>query len=412
MRFLFYTEFYATSDFFLRLAETLRDQGVEATILSPNVSEVFSARRSGFASVFLKCRGRKVSDIDLENASRGLDVICGSQTPHSAAKKYRAIIDEVAVWAALSDEPGVVCVWNGLNSAGLAIREAAYKNNCKSLYFEIANIPGKIFVDHIGVNAASSLMNEAAWPSDGDSDDLFGRFTNWRDQYLEDKSRDHVVPQAKHSHYVPVRALCDHILALFTGSRTISTSYALGRTTQLLKHKVYTTLSESRRSPEDFSGYVFFPMQVSTDTQVVLNSDLDLWQSLERVREIAGQKNLPLVVKPHPAEPNPEIAARLNSLSEDGSLFVVGGNTFQWILGASLVVTINSTVGLEALIAGKEVQFLGRTFFRNIDRPNRLHWYVCECLVDADYFSTSPVSEDACRKILGHVDQTIPNQSS
>ena len=64
---------------------------------------------------------------------------------------------------------------------------------------------------------------------------------------------------------------------------------------------------------------------------------------------------------------------------------MVTGNTFQLIKHARKVVTINSTAGLEAKIAGVETVFLGRSFYQQFNET-RIKAYVLRYLCSFDYF--------------------------
>lgn len=63
---------------------------------------------------------------------------------------------------------------------------------------------------------------------------------------------------------------------------------------------------------------------------------------------------------------------------------------------SSKVVTINSTVGLEALILDKEVEVLGRAVYSHFDHE-RLKAYVCRYLINIDYFDDEVNPHEAAR---------------
>ena len=62
------------------------------------------------------------------------------------------------------------------------------------------------------------------------------------------------------------------------------------------------------------------------------------------------------------------------------------------------MVTVNSTVGLESRLMGKEVVFLGDSIFERIPDYN-LSNYILGYLYDLDYFDDSPLSEEDYQKI-------------
>ncbi len=65
---------------------------------------------------------------------------------------------------------------------------------------------------------------------------------------------------------------------------------------------------------------------------------------------------------------------------------MVSYNTFQLIQNANSVITINSSVGLEALILEKNVKFLSKTFFDKLTNEFLVN-YIINYLIDIDFFS-------------------------
>ncbi|QKI88635.1 hypothetical protein [Thiomicrorhabdus xiamenensis] len=109
--------------------------------------------------------------------------------------------------------------------------------------------------------------------------------------------------------------------------------------------------------------YIFVPLQVESDTQVVLQTT---WVKgnialLEAVAEVFGpyiEKGWKVLVKEHPK-------ARTSSkdFQHKGFEFVGSGDVATYIKDASAVVTINSTVGLEALQMNKNVVVVGNALY-------------------------------------------------
>ncbi len=141
-------------------------------------------------------------------------------------------------------------------------------------------------------------------------------------------------------------------------------------------------------------------MQVSNDSQVLLNSDVDNESAIRHAAEVARRRGCGLLVKPHPAEPDAAFIERIAALQSELGFLLVGGNTFQLIRQARHVVTINSTVGLEALLLGRSVEFLGRTYFRYLVDERRLAQYVMGYLVDIDYFSERQVPQAQVKALI------------
>ena len=74
-------------------------------------------------------------------------------------------------------------------------------------------------------------------------------------------------------------------------------------------------------------------------------------------------------------------------------------NTFSLISNAETIVTINSTVGLEALILNKDVVFLGETFYSNLTH-DLLKNYICSYLINGEFFHGEDFDLTEMQKIL------------
>nr|WP_246335805.1 capsular biosynthesis protein [Azomonas macrocytogenes] len=109
--------------------------------------------------------------------------------------------------------------------------------------------------------------------------------------------------------------------------------------------------------------FIFIPFQVDIDSQVRLFSP---W--VRNMRELfaigerlARETGICVVFKEHPSsrESYPDLHAR----ASEQLLFANGNGTQELIEASLLVITLNSTVGLESLLLGKPVLTLGQAFF-------------------------------------------------
>lgn len=391
-RLAFYVDWPDRLAFYLRLVAGLREAGAEVVLVSNKLALHRRARRLGLESRLLR-RPAAASEDDL-TATR--EVAAGILDVGEANRLYRSMSEALT---ALDDQESLagVVIWNGDDVVGAATRQFALERGRPTLFLEIGNLPGKLFADPLGVNAGSSIARDPSlldrWPADPE---LFER---WRAGYLASKSDGHVVPQAQIFDRVDALATAlNHVGFRLFGVPTDDHRGLLSkaRTRWLSPHLRYPL---DERAPAD-GPYLFFPMQVSGDTQVLLNSDLDNFAAIREARRRADDRGLDLVVKPHPAEPERSFVRRLLELKSELGFSLVGGDTFAWLRGASLVVTINSTAGLEAMLLGAEVEFLGRTLYRHLKNPERLASYVTGYLLDIDYFGTDPVAADAAEELL------------
>jgi capsular polysaccharide export protein len=146
--------------------------------------------------------------------------------------------------------------------------------------------------------------------------------------------------------------------------------------------------------------YVFLPLQVSADTQLKLHSDVTNIEAIRQAVGYAEKIGAELFVKVHPAETDRGELRQICDLSSKLNFDIVSSATLDLVRNAHSVVTINSTVGLEALMYNKKVITLGRSFYRDFD-SDRLKKYIHHFLVDGiDYFGSGAVSADAAKALL------------
>ncbi|WP_430460503.1 hypothetical protein ACQUQU_14965 [Thalassolituus sp. LLYu03] len=116
-------------------------------------------------------------------------------------------------------------------------------------------------------------------------------------------------------------------------------------------------------------AYIFIPFQVNTDSQIVLFSPwlkdmFALTDALLKAEQALGEKMPCVVMKTHPAcdQDYTGLAASLAEKSQRIQLWQ-SGDTQALIRHASAVATINSTVGIEALVANIRTLVLGQAFY-------------------------------------------------
>ena len=141
--------------------------------------------------------------------------------------------------------------------------------------------------------------------------------------------------------------------------------------------------------------FIFFPMQVSTDTQIVLNSDVD---NVGVLKYLVDQEALPIVTKPHPAELNFDYIYKIKNENKD-KIFITNTNTYELIKKSEKVYTINSTVGMEAMLYDKNVSFMGRSIYSKMNNE-QLKKFIHLYLIDIDFFDCrNNISKNVIDKI-------------
>ena len=113
--------------------------------------------------------------------------------------------------------------------------------------------------------------------------------------------------------------------------------------------------------------FIFVPFQVHDDTQVLLQSPwiVSMWDLYQKFENALTKlhADYSIVFKEHPSDTQryPELYEKNSRL-----IFANGNDTQELIEQAAAVVTINSTVGIEALLFKKPTITLGNAFY-NVD---------------------------------------------
>jgi len=222
--------------------------------------------------------------------------------------------------------PGAIgVVWNGLTGTRLAFAAAARDSGRGCIFVERAPLPGRVTVDPLGVNAASSLARDAA--------------------FYEDWVRENPVPASP-----GWRALGAQLVA------RSSRRHGIGQ----------------GRAGADLASrpYLFCPLQVADDTQVTRfagwcgGMDGFLAALSDAAETLPAGWHLRL--KEHPSSKR-SLAAPLAAMqARHGDRIVVDNatDTFEQVSAARAVVTLNSSVGLQAFFHDRPVIVLGEALFR------------------------------------------------
>ncbi|MEJ8561183.1 capsular biosynthesis protein [Yoonia sp. GPGPB17] len=211
----------------------------------------------------------------------------------------------------------VAVAWNGLNGTRRVFMDAAKDAGAKTLFFELGPFPGRITVDTAGVNFANSLPREAAsyksWLVQSKVDP-----NDWRALGTRIKQRTPNKPPA------PTASL-----------------------------------------PPLTDPFIFAPLQVPGDSQLRLFGGN--FRTVDSFVEalVGSAKALPdgwhLRLKEHPSTP-PFVADRLRE-AQTAIYLDNTTDTFAQVAASRGVLTINSSVGLEAMFFDKPVLACGQCFW-------------------------------------------------
>lgn len=112
--------------------------------------------------------------------------------------------------------------------------------------------------------------------------------------------------------------------------------------------------------------YIFVPFQTSFDTQIVYNSPWikSMPMLFDIIEQIANKTKTIFLFKEHPHERD-FTYEELHKRAENNPFikFANANETYELIKKSEAIITINSTVGLEALLMNKKVIVLGNAFY-------------------------------------------------
>lgn len=357
--------------------------------------------------LYLKSKGEFVSIIKIKNNSK---IIEGSFNEKSGYLDDSNIVGDmyhsVREWADIFNKKNklnLIIIPSGRLITQQALNDFAKENNIKTIFIGYGNIPGKTILDSLGTDRNSSLFLNCSSLDDAIISNF--DYNDWYKKFYSEKITNNIIPQARK---------IDH---KFLFKRFIRTCFCKLDVVANIAHDINYSFSKipwDILNPFDRNkskvtlnyidvrnvnqSFVFFAMQLSNDTQIIQNYEYDIYTALDVAIKLANDKNLKLVVKPHPAEVDINVDKHLSKLEKNNSILLSNSNTFKLIEMSDFVIVVNSTVGLEAKILGKDVIFLGDSFFKKLDN-DRIKSYVLDYLYDIDYFSAEYIDEDTFIKI-------------
>ncbi len=287
--------------------------GVDVCSLDGASTAPLSGRMLPFAFAAIRSRrGGGYRGVDTADV-RQIEQARAPQQFASRRARYRwylRLVRRVDALTAVLDRtrPGHVYVWNGMTGVvANSLRMLCERRYLRHSFLERGLVPDSVFVDPRGTNGYSELHQSTLDPSRG-----------------------------------------GELVAPEIGESVLD---AAGRHAARARFGV-----TSRR-------VVFVPLQVQRDTNIVLHSD-HIKTMRELVRRVACAvqgTDTAVVVRRHPEETELDLALP----ERDNTHYIDQGTAEQWCDLADVVVTVNSTVGLTALLRGRPVVTLGRAIYTN-----------------------------------------------
>ena len=271
---VFLVEYAEAGRFFIRFAETMRDES-DVVFITFVPSVYFEAKSLGFSVELVGKAGIETVSADRQ-VLKTKAVALGGMSENKAEAYVRQISDKLER-IVNEDQCVDIFVWNGASVSGVAAKR--FKESRPSyvslLFFEIANLPGKCFVDCQGTNASSFLFAEPGFLSEYSVD--FDAYSKWRSEYIQKKMEVGFAPPQAKKQKVSFWGVVDFLYLCVIGAALFGP----------LRKKIGAYFGKNKRrlpfsaAPE--SGFVFLPLQVSSDSQIILNSEIDNLGAIERV---------------------------------------------------------------------------------------------------------------------------------
>lgn len=307
------------------LAKVLVENGQQPIILMYSPEKGSFIKSEGFPVVYLnKYLVKRVEKIDSlretamavlkAEAARKPELLWPSKVKGSLIRSASYVNAVKKIIAELN--PDHVCIWNGYTGfVANTLRVLVEKNSISHSFLERGLFKDSIFIDKCGVNGASSLSNN--------------RSGDWRFKDYSEK----------------LIALCNKVFPLSQPSENL-----------FPKKKI-----------------VFFPLQVQMDTNIIYYSPYkSMREAFIHIYESFNADDVLFVVRPHPEEAPGTV---LNLPLHDNILISSEESLSHWMSIADLVVTLNSTVGLEALLQGVPVVCIGESIYSGLNTISRLYDY-------------------------------------
>lgn len=387
--------------FFYRMNKACKNKNIVIFYITQSYASYMWLKYRGEKVEFLriqKVKDKNILEIDIENVlKKTIDFQLKKCTLNDCINMFYSTItclENIEKYRHID----YIFSWSGYKITDYACRTFVKNNNTSILFFEIPNIPGKIFVDKFGTNAQSEIYNNKNIIYIKEDNTNLRCYNDWKNNYINYKLKEITVPQAKTKSLfiLLIRTVFD-IYGMFIGGFPIYFEFLKYKLKEFLqsKHKIqYDNINLQNKK------YVFFPLQVSTDVQVIINSDIKLKEAINYAKNYAKKNDIELIIKPHPAEKNMDIINYIKEIKNDyKKIYISNFNTFNLIYNSLKVITINSTVGLEAMILNKKVEILGDSFYKHFTNKE-LESYIMNYLIDIDYFSNKKISDDDLKKII------------
>ncbi|MDB9235923.1 hypothetical protein [Halorubrum ezzemoulense] len=323
------------------VAKTLRNRGDEVYFFDPNPILCRLLRQEGLGESIIQFNDGRSAKLPLSSKR---DAFILDFNVKNFRKSYETIQSEYANFHYNLERLDVdVCLfWNDYRSIGVV---AAENKNIDCLFLENGYDPGTIQIDTAGVNRNSSI-------------------SGFSTSEVCSLQRPYELP--KKLEVANVSSLKKNSLVTGFISKVFNDPGAARLSIEHRLPNIKELLPQQNEQPTLPSSYVFVPFQVHDDTQIQYNSPIidDMSSFLTVVRQAVGavSPDQTVVVKEHPSDRHRINYADLQTQFSDVCWFT-NYDIEELIASAQAVVTINSSVGFQALAKGVPVVTVGDALY-------------------------------------------------
>jgi capsular polysaccharide export protein len=378
----------ADFSFCLRLRHGLHAKGFRLVVLTPKPSLIISSYLRSVPCHLVKNSDNSATDLHVNATTEVLAKKIGER---DAARYYFGVM-EVLERVHRIEGISVMLIRNGNSIPAKAMSQFAQQYSVATLFYEPSHIRGRLFVDPRGVDAQSLLFQK---PEILDRFTVKGEeFDRWRESYLKRRAAERSVnPDLSAGSERRSVSLLDIAGGLFYSLPPFSRAAADTSARPVLRYDAYET---------EKGSFNYFPMQSSRDSRVMFNSSISLQDAVDIAYDKSSSQQRDLLIQPHPHEDNKEIFDYLASMRSKKGLFIVNGSSYRFVERCNELITINSVLSADALLAGKKVTFLGATFYAQMN-DDRLKKFLLGYLLDIDYYAKESIPTKQVEAMLSRL---------
>ncbi len=143
--------------FFNRLSLAFNTVSVDCIFVTSSLAVHVRSKAAGLSNILVQKRffAKHVR----ADFNKSFDVKRGVLTNEMACVQYSSVYTVLCQKLNGTSIEGCL-IWNGEKVADLAVADFCKERQIPRLYLEVANVPGKLFVDPCGVNAKSALCKD------------------------------------------------------------------------------------------------------------------------------------------------------------------------------------------------------------------------------------------------------------